>query len=81
MWECIQSQQFDNGKENSMECLVKEQWIACPSCGGNTRTKVRKDTVLYHHPIFCPKCKKEYLVNVKQFKIHIVNEPDAKTQS
>ncbi|MFQ9185615.1 MAG: cysteine-rich KTR domain-containing protein [Agathobacter rectalis] len=25
--------------------------------------------------------KKEYLVNVKQFKIHIINEPDAKTQS
>ena len=64
-----------------MEQFAKEQWISCPSCGGNTRTKVRRDTVLYHHPIFCPKCKKEYLVNVKQFKIQIVNEPDAKTQS
>lgn len=31
--------------------------------------------------IFCPKCKREYLVNVKQFKMQIVNEPDAKTQS
>ena len=31
--------------------------------------------------LFCPKCKREYLVNVKQFKIQIVNEPDAKTQS
>ena len=30
---------------------------------------------------FCPKCKREYLVNVKQFKTQIVNEPDAKTQS
>lgn len=64
-----------------MEYFVKDRWISCPSCGGNTRTKVRQDTVLYHQPIFCPKCKREYLVNVKQFKIQIVNEPDAKTQS
>lgn len=64
-----------------MEQAVKNRWIFCPSCGGNTRTKVRRDTVLYHQSIFCPKCKKEYLVNVKQFKIHIVNEPDTKTQS
>ena len=47
----------------------------------NTRTKVREDTVLYHQPLFCPKCRKEYLVNVKQFTTQIVNEPDAKTQS
>lgn len=47
-----------------MEELEKNQWISCPSCGGNTRTKVRKDTVLYHQPIFCPKCKREYLVNI-----------------
>ena len=57
------------------------QWIPCPACGGNTRMKVREDTVLYHQPLFCPKCRREYLVNVKQFKTQIVNEPDAKTQS
>ncbi|MBC5714335.1 hypothetical protein H8S17_08940 [Roseburia sp. BX1005] len=31
--------------------------------------------------MFCPKYKREHLVNVKQFKTQIVNEPDAKTQS
>ena len=64
-----------------MEYYEKERWIPCPSCGGNTRTKVRRDAVLYPQPLFCPKCKREYLVNVKQFKIQVVNEPDAKTQS
>ncbi len=63
-----------------MEQLVKNQWISCPACGGNTRTKVREDTVLYHQPIFCPKCRKEYLVNVKQFKMQIVKEPYADPQ-
>ena len=64
-----------------MEYSVKNQWISFPVCDGNTRTKVRKDTVLYHQPLFYPKCKRENLVNVKQFKTQIVNEPDAKTQS
>ncbi len=59
-----------------MKYSIKNQWISCPSCGENTRTKVREDTVLYHHLIFCPKCKREYLVNVKQFKIQVVKEPE-----
>ena len=57
-----------------MEYFENERWIPCPSCGGNTRTKVRMDTVLYHQPLFCPKCKKEFLVNVKQFRIRVVEQ-------
>ena len=34
-----------------MEYSLKNQWIPCPACGGNTRTKVREDTVLYHQPL------------------------------
>ncbi len=60
---------------------MNTKWIPCPECQGNTRTKVRQDTSLYHHLIFCPKCKKEYLVNVDNFNVTIVQEPDAKTQS
>lgn len=64
-----------------MESCVKNKWISCPSCGGNTRTKVREDTVLFHQPIFCPRCKREYLVNVRKFRLNIVDESDAKTQN
>jgi len=43
--------------------------------------KIRKDTELKNFPLFCPKCKQETLINVKQFDLSVIKEPDAKTQS
>ena len=37
--------------------------------------------MLEHFPLFCPKCKQETLINVKQLNISVIKEPDAKTQS
>ena len=46
--------------------MMKESvWINCPVCGNKTRTRIRDDTVLLNFPLFCPKCKHEELVNVK----------------
>lgn len=59
---------------------MQTMWIPCPDCGGNTRTKVRADTQMYHHLIFCPRCKKEYLVNVERFTVTLIKESDAETQ-
>ena len=56
---------------NSNEAL----WIRCPKCGGKTRTKVYKDTVLLKFPLYCPKCKMEYKINVIQLKLTIAKEP------
>lgn len=56
------------------------EWILCPSCGGKTRTQIREDTELKNFPLFCPKCKKEQLINVIQQHISIILEPDAETQ-
>ena len=53
------------------------RWIRCPVCGSKTRTKVYDDTVLIKFPLYCPKCKKEILVNVVQLKMVVSNEPDA----
>lgn len=53
------------------------RWIRCPICGSKTRTKVYDDTVLIKFPLYCPKCKKEILVNVVQLKMVVSNEPDA----
>ena len=58
---------------------VETRWVSCPGCGGNTRTKVREDTQLYHHLIFCPKCKEEYLVNVDRFAVTLIKKSDAET--
>ena len=57
------------------------EWIDCPVCKNKTRNKIRKDTELINFPLFCPKCKQETLVNVKQLNVIIAKEPDAKTQS
>jgi hypothetical protein len=57
------------------------EWILCPVCGNKTRDKIGADTVLENFPLFCPKCKKETIINVKKLNISIIKEPDAKTQS
>lgn len=57
------------------------KWLNCPICGGKTRTLVRPDTVLINFLLFCPKCKRQNLVNVKDCKLTVIKEPDAETQS
>lgn len=60
---------------------MSNEWIRCPICGNKTRNKVRLDTILIKFPLFCPKCKNETIVNIENFKITIIKEPDANTQS
>ena len=61
--------------------MDKCKWIVCPVCGSKTRNKIREDTELKNFPLFCPKCKQETLVNVKDLNITVIKEPDAQTQS
>jgi ribosomal protein L44E len=44
-------------------------WVPCPVCKGKTKTKIYSETVLIRFPLFCPKCKKETMVDVVQLKI------------
>lgn len=52
-------------------------WVICPVCSQKTHTKIRQDTVLRHFPLFCPKCKRECLIDVQNRITTIVTEPDA----
>ena len=61
--------------------MEKTEFIRCPVCGNKTRDKIREDTILKNFPLFCPKCKKENLVTIKNGITTIIKEPDAKTQS
>jgi len=61
--------------------MENSEWLLCPVCESKTRIKLRRDTVLTNFPLHCPKCKKETLVNVKEFNTKIIKEPDAKPQS
>ena len=57
------------------------QWILCPACHGKTRTQFRKDTVLQNFPLFCPKCKRSFLISLRECKTEYEIKPDAKTQA
>ncbi|MCL2313477.1 MAG: cysteine-rich KTR domain-containing protein [Firmicutes bacterium] len=61
--------------------MDKDDWLLCPVCKNKTRTKIRNDTVLLNFPLFCPKCKREILVNVQQMNITIIKEPDARRRA
>ena len=52
-------------------------WIRCPICRGKTRTKVQEETVLINFPLYCPKCRKEVLVNVVQLKMIVCDKQEA----
>lgn len=60
--------------------MQNEKWILCPVCGSKTRDKIREDTESKNFPVFCPKCKRETIINVRQFQITVVQEPAAKPQ-
>lgn len=57
------------------------KWIMCPICKNKTRVKIRENTILDNFPLYCPKCRQEILISVDSFKITVIKEPDAKTQS
>ncbi|RGD16946.1 conjugal transfer protein [Subdoligranulum sp. AM23-21AC] len=52
----------------------KSEWILCPVCQSRTRIKVRKDTTLLNFPLFCPKCRRETLINIVDSKICSIKE-------
>ncbi len=54
--------------------MVETKWLLCPSCHGKTRTKLRKDTILIRFLLFCPKCKKEMLINVNSYRAEVIDE-------
>jgi len=61
--------------------MDKTEWIVCPVCRSKTRVKVWKRTVLEYFPLFCPKCRQESLINIKELNMTVIKEPDALMQS
>ena len=47
----------------------KEHWILCPACGSKTRARLLPDTVLRSFPLFSPKCRRESIINVQNYKV------------
>ena len=55
----------------------KSEWLRCPICGNKTRNRLREDTILINYPLYCPKCKQETLITVKELNTTVLIEPDA----
>lgn len=56
---------------------MKTEWLFCPICHSKTRLKLREDTELKNFPLYCPKCKQEMVITLKQLNVLIIKEPDA----
>ena len=41
------------------------EWIYSPICGNKTRTMIREDTELRNFLLYCPKCKKETIIDAQ----------------
>lgn len=76
----MSSQKTARFQKNTGNFMEETKWILCPVCNSKTRLKIRVDTELKNFPLFCPKCKRETLINVKQYATKLIVEPDTKTQ-
>ena len=43
--------------------------------------RFEEDTVLENFPLFCPKCRRTFLISIRGQKTEYLCQPDAKTQS
>jgi len=59
--------------------MNKNDWIRCPVCNNKTRLQMRSDTELKNFPLFCPKCKRESLIEAKNLQVTVItdNKPKA----
>ena len=48
------------------------EWIRCPVCGNKTRNRIKEDTELKNFPLYCPKCKHESLIEVKDLQVTVI---------
>lgn len=54
--------------------MFKTEWLLCPVCKNKTRIKLRYDTELKNFPLYCPKCKQESLIDVKELHITVIKK-------
>lgn len=59
----------EGGQKNLMRTKkMNDTWVLCPICGGKTRTKIRPDTEAKNLIVFCPKCKRETVMDIKDME-------------
>lgn len=51
------------------EAIEEKQWVLCTICGAKTRLQLLPETELKSFPLFCPKCRRESIINANHFKV------------
>ena len=54
------------------------EWIRCPVCGNKTRVQIREDTELKNFPLYCPKCRRENLIDAKDLQVTVIKQIETK---
>ena len=49
----------------------QRQWVYCPCCGAKTRLQLLRQTELRDFPLFCPKCRRETVINARLFRVSV----------
>ena len=50
---------------------IKAEWLLCPICQNKTRVQIRENTEIKNFPLYCPKCKQETLIDVKNLTVTV----------
>ena len=53
--------------------VEQRQWVFCPSCSAKTRLQLVRQTELRAFPLFCPKCRKETMINARHFRVSVAD--------
>lgn len=48
------------------EAAKEKQWVLCPWCGAKTRLQIFRETELKAFLLFCPKCRRESIIDIKK---------------
>lgn len=54
------------------------EWILCSICRNKTRLQIRADTELKNFPPYCPKCRQESLIDVKDLQVIVIKGLETK---
>ena len=57
--------------EKVVKLIDKSGFIICPICKGKTRPKATKETYLKNFPLFCPKCKRQSIIDLIEGEVTV----------
>ena len=64
------------GRSTMNQPTPLSKWVHCPYCSAKTRIKIYPESILLYFPLYCPKCRNEYPVDIIHCKIYPAKKDD-----